>query len=30
MSVDRDSDVFTGLVKAIVPFPIEIDLPSFG
>jgi Uma2 family endonuclease len=26
----RDGDVFTGLVKAIVPFPVEIDLSNFG
>jgi Uma2 family endonuclease len=26
----RDSEVFTGLVKAIVPFPVEIDLSSLG
>ena len=24
----RDSEVFTGLVKATVPFPVEIDLPG--
>jgi hypothetical protein len=26
----RDSDVFTGLVKATVPFSVEIDLSSLG
>lgn len=24
----RDSEVFTGLVKAAVPFPVEIELSS--
>ena len=26
----RDGDVFTGLVKATVPFPVEIDLSNLG
>jgi hypothetical protein len=26
----RDSDVFTGLVKATVPFPVEVDLSTPG
>jgi hypothetical protein len=26
----RDGDVFTGLVKATVPFPVKIDLSSLG
>ncbi|WP_300614485.1 Uma2 family endonuclease [Trebonia sp.] len=26
----RDGEVFTGVVKAAVPFPVEIDLSSFG
>lgn len=26
----RDGEIFTGVVKATVPFPVEIDLPDFG
>jgi hypothetical protein len=26
----RDSDVFTGLVKATVPFPVEVELSALG
>jgi hypothetical protein len=26
----RDGDVFTGVVKATVPFSVEIDLSNFG
>jgi len=26
----RDSEVFTGMVKATVPFPVEIDLSNLG
>jgi hypothetical protein len=26
----RDSDVFTGIVKASVPFRVEVDLSTFG
>jgi Uma2 family endonuclease len=26
----RDSDVFTGIVKAGVPFPVEVDLSALG
>jgi hypothetical protein len=26
----RDSDVFTGVVKASVPFPVEVDLSTLG
>jgi hypothetical protein len=26
----RDGDVYTGLVKATVPFPVEVDLSILG
>jgi hypothetical protein len=26
----RDGDVFTGIVKASVPFPVEVDLSTLG
>jgi hypothetical protein len=26
----RDGDVFTGVVKASVPFPVEVDLSTLG